>query len=156
MELKILDIEEIKPYANNPRINDHAVQALVESINQCGYIAPIIVDENNVILAGHTRYKALKQIKRSKVEVIVKQGLTEEQKRKYRLLDNKIGELANWDEELLEIELDGLEFGPLNLDWINQEAIAQAIDLEDTTETEQNETQAIHCPKCGFCFEVPK
>ena len=62
MELKTVNLKEIHPYPNNPRKNDDAVAAVVESIKQCGYVAPIIVDENYVILAGHTRYKALKSM----------------------------------------------------------------------------------------------
>lgn len=111
-------LSDICPYKNNPRKNDPAVNAVVESIRQCGYIAPIIVDEDNVILAGHTRYKALKKLGRKSIEVIVREGLTEEQKRKYRLLDNKTGELAEWDSDLLAEELEGLDFGELELDWM--------------------------------------
>lgn len=110
MEIVKIRLCDITPYNNNPRINDHAVDAVAESIRQCSYIAPIVVDENHVILAGHTRYKALKKLGHDDAEVIVKAGLTEDQKRKYRLLDNKTGELADWDFELLEAELDGLDF----------------------------------------------
>ena len=110
-------LSELKPYENNPRINDEAVDDVVESIKQCSYIAPIIIDEDGVILAGHTRYRALKKLKRKEAEVIVKAGLTEEQKRKYRLLDNKTAELAGWDLDLLADELEGLDFGDLDLDW---------------------------------------
>ena len=99
----------LKPYENNPRHNDQAVEAVRESINQVGYITPIIIDENNEILAGHTRLKALAG--QSEVEVIKVSGLTEEQKRKYRLLDNKTGELASWDWNKLELELEDLDFG---------------------------------------------
>ena len=90
---------------------------MVESINQCGYIAPIIIDEDGVILAGHTRYKALQKLGKTEVECIVKEGLTEEQKKKYRLLDNKTNELADWDMQLLAEELADLDFGALDLDW---------------------------------------
>lgn len=117
MNLVKKDINEIFPYANNPRKNDSAVDAVAESIRQCGYIAPIIVDEDGVILAGHTRYKALKKLGRDWAEVIVKDGLTEEQKKKYRLLDNKTGELASWDFELLSNEIEGLDFDGLSLGW---------------------------------------
>ena len=113
----VRQIADIHPYEKNPRNNDAAVDAVVESIKQCGYIAPIIVDEDGVILAGHTRYKALQKLGRTEVECIVKEGLTEEQKRKYRLLDNKTNELADWDLDLLAEELDGLDFGDLDLDW---------------------------------------
>lgn len=117
MELKTMKLTELKPYPNNPRKNDNAVEAVAESIKQCGYVAPIVVDEDFVILAGHTRYKALKTLGRKETQVIVREGLTEEQKRKYRLLDNKTGELAEWDFDLLPFELEGLDFGTLNLDW---------------------------------------
>lgn len=117
MNLVKKGMNEIFPYANNPRKNDSAVDAVAESIRQCGYIAPIIVDEDGVILAGHTRYKALKKLGRDWAEVIVKDGLTEEQKKKYRLLDNKTGELASWDLDLLSNEIEGLDFDGLSLGW---------------------------------------
>ena len=110
MELQKVKLSKIKPYPNNPRINDEAVAAVVESIKQCGYCSPIVVDENYVILAGHTRAKALKKLKWTECEVIVKDGLTEEQKRKYRLLDNQAGFLSEWDLEKLTDELEGLDF----------------------------------------------
>lgn len=117
MQLMTKKLSEIHPYERNPRKNAAAVDAVIESIQQCGYVAPIIVDEDGVILAGHTRYKALKKLKRKEAEVIVREGLTEEQKRKYRLLDNKTSELADWDLDLLAGELEGLDFGDLDMDW---------------------------------------
>lgn len=117
MELIELALADIVPYKRNPRRNDEAVDAVAESIRQCSYVAPIIVDENNVILAGHTRYKALQKLGRTSAEVVVKRGLTEEQKKKYRLLDNKTNELAEWDFDLLFEELESLDFGDLKLDW---------------------------------------
>ena len=117
MKLITKKIAEITPYENNPRRNDTAVAAVEESIRQCGYIAPIIVDEDGVILAGHTRYKALKQLCYTEAEVVVKAGLSEEQKRKYRLLDNKTNELAEWDYDLLAEELPGLDLSAFDFDW---------------------------------------
>ena len=160
MELKKIKLEEIKPYKNNPRKNDGAVDAVVESIKQCSYVAPIIVDENNEILAGHTRYKALKKLGYSEVECIVKSGLTEEQKKKYRLLDNKTNELAEWDFDLLTNELEELDFGELDLDW--------GIDTEEGKEVSEDNYEVdvpkepkskigqiyqlgrwVYCKKCG-------
>lgn len=69
-ELKTLNLADIKPYGNNPRNNDNAVEAVMESIKQCEYIAPIIVDEDNIILAGHTRYKALDTLGRKDAQVL--------------------------------------------------------------------------------------
>ena len=132
MELIKLPIDEIKPYKNNPSKNDKAVEAVMASIKQCEYIAPIIVDEGHVILAGHTRYKALKRLNYSEVEVVVKLGLTDEQKRKYRLLDNKTNELAEWDFDKLVEELDGLDFGDLDIDWGLEEEPDVDVIAEDT------------------------
>lgn len=119
MELQLVTkrLSDIHPYERNPRRNDPAVDTMIESIRQCSYIAPIIVDEYGVILAGHTRYKALKKLKQKEAQVIVKAGLSEEQRRKYRLLDNKVGELSGWDLDLLAEELEGLDFEDLTLDW---------------------------------------
>lgn len=116
MEIKRVPYGQIKPYESNPRLNDGAVDAVAESIRQCGYCAPIVVDENMVILAGHTRHKALGKLGYTDAEVCVVSGLTSDQKRKYRILDNKTNELAQWDFELLEQELaeldfDGFDFG---------------------------------------------
>lgn len=110
-ELKSVALKEIIPYERNPRLNDEAVAAVKESIRQCEYIAPIIVDENMTILAGHTRHKALAELKKQTVEVLQVTGLTEPQKKKYRLLDNKTNEFADWDYDLLNEELEGLDFG---------------------------------------------
>ena len=105
MRLETLKTGDIVPYKNNPRKNDGAVAAVVESIRQCSYIAPIIVDEDHVIIAGHTRYKALKAMGYEEIQCLICEGLTEEQKKKYRLYDNKTGELAKWDQKKLSAEL---------------------------------------------------
>ena len=94
MKLQKLKLADIKPYENNPRKNDDAVNAVAESIRQCSYITPIIVDEDYVIIVGHTRYKALMALGEEFAECLVCDGLTEEQKKKYRFLDNKTGEKA--------------------------------------------------------------
>lgn len=135
MELVRRKLEEIREYPNNPRKNEQAADAVAESIRQCGYIAPIIVDECGVILAGHTRYKALQKLGRDEAEVVVKAGLTDEQKAKYRLLDNKTGELADWDFGLLEEELEGLDFGELELDW--------GVDMEEVPEVAEDDYEVV-------------
>ena len=96
MYLQNLKISDLKPYERNPRKNDQAVDVVAESIKQCGYCAPIVVDENMVILAGHTRWKALQKLKWQEAPVLVLEGKTEEQKQKYRLLDNKTSEFARF------------------------------------------------------------
>ena len=104
-------LTELKPYKNNPRFNEEAVEDVIESIKQTGNLDPIEIDENGVILSGHTRLKALKRLGYTETEVLVYEGLTEEQKRKYRILANKTGEKAEWDMSKLREELDGLDFG---------------------------------------------
>ena len=85
MKLEVWKLESIKQYNRNPRKNDNATDAIMQSIQQCGYVAPIIVDEHGVILGGHTRYKALQRLGYTEARVIVAEGLTDEQKQKYRL-----------------------------------------------------------------------
>lgn len=110
MELKKVKIADIKPYEKNPRKNDDAVDKVIESIRQCEYISPIVVDENGVILAGHTRYKAMQRMGMDELEVVIKSGLTDEQKRKYRIFDNRVAEFSTWDMDLLESEIADLNF----------------------------------------------
>ena len=105
MNILQLPMGEVHPYGNNPRKNDGAVNAVAESIRQCSYVAPIIVDEGNVIIAGHTRYKAAGRLGLKTVPCVIADELTEEQVKAFRLADNKVGELAEWDVDLLPLEL---------------------------------------------------
>lgn len=100
-----LSLSEIKPYKNNPRKNDKAVEKVAASLRQFGPQAPIIVDENHVIIAGNTRYKAAKKIGLKEFPCVIAYNLNEEQVNAYRLADNKTGEFAEWDEEKLDEEL---------------------------------------------------
>lgn len=110
-ELVTLKLSDIHPYERNPRkITEKAVDDCAESIRQCGYKARIIVDENNVIIAGHTRLEALKKLGWKEVEVQRETDMTEDQKKKYRILDNKTAENGGWDFELLDWELEGMDF----------------------------------------------
>lgn len=159
MRIESKSINEIIPYENNPRKNDSAIKAVVESIKQCSYITPIVTDENNIILAGHTRYKALKVLGYERISVLICEGLTEEQKKKYRYLDNKTGEKATWDLMKLEIELEGLELGEFdffgvaddfNLDTQTKHITGGSIEFD--MESFADEEFKYKCPKCGFRF----
>lgn len=155
MNLKTLRLSTLKPYENNPRINDNAVEAVKESILQCGYIAPIIVDENMVILAGHTRYRALTEMNVESCEVIVKEGLAEEQKKKYRILDNKTNEFARWDFEKLFEELEDLDFGEFDFgfDTVNELDVSM-FETDEEKQPKEKEQKTITCPHCGKVIEV--
>lgn len=108
MKVIEVSIDQVKPYENNPRINDDAVQETANSIKEFGWQQPIVVDKNNVVIVGHTRLKAAKKLKLKKVPVVIADTLSEQQVKAYRLADNKTGELADWDVELLDIELDDI------------------------------------------------
>lgn len=116
MTIQNMKIEDLKPYENNPRINDEAVDAVAASIKEFGFKVPIVADKNNVIVAGHTRLKAAQKLGLTEVPVIIADDLTEEQVNAFRLADNKVGELATWDfkkleEELGHINTDMAQFG---------------------------------------------
>ena len=144
MELKKVNLKDIAPYKNNPRKNEEAVVAVMDSIRQCEYVAPIIVDENMEILAGHTRYKALLKLGKTEENVIIKEGLTEEQKRKYRYYDNRTNELAEWDLDILSIELNGLDLG--NLDYLYEQPQGEnEIDRKECLITEDTYQIIIDC-----------
>ena len=105
MNIKKLKTSELKPYKNNPRKNDEAVDLVANSIKEFGFKVPIIVDKNNEIVAGHTRLKALKKLGIDEVECVIADDLTDEQIKALRLADNKVSEKAEWDFNLLDDEL---------------------------------------------------
>ena len=112
----MININDIKEYENNPRNNEPAVSAVANSIKSFGFKVPIIVDRNNVIVAGHTRLKASKSLGYTEVPCVIADDLTEEQVKAFRLADNKTAELAEWDlekltEELQFIDMDMEQFG---------------------------------------------
>ena len=129
-----LKTTELIPYENNPRKNDEAVADVIASVKQCGELDPIEVDENNVILSGLTRLKAYKKLGYKQVDCVRYTGLTDEQKRKYRLLANKTGEKAEWDFDLLNLELDGLDFEGIDFGFDNK-----AIKMKNADEVVEDE-----------------
>ncbi|HEL1262751.1 TPA: ParB N-terminal domain-containing protein [Streptococcus equi subsp. zooepidemicus] len=139
MEFVDKKLSEITPYKNNPRNNDEAVGPVAESIKEFGFKVPIVVDKNGEIVNGHTRYKAAKKLGLETVPVIVADDLSEEQIKAFRLADNKVGEIAVWDLDLLNeelndiLELDMSVFGfELEIDDENQESLdADFEEIED-------------------------
>ena len=108
--------DSLKPYEGNPRINDQAVDAVARSIREFGFRQPIVVDADNVIIVGHTRWKAAKQLGLAKVPVHVAADLTEQQKRAYRIADNQTADLAGWDWDRLSQELGDLAAADFDLE----------------------------------------
>ena len=182
MKIIYKPISEIIPYENNPRNNDGAIKYVKASIEAFGFKIPIIIDKENIIVAGHTRYKAAEELGIDKIPCIVADDLTPEQIQAFRLVDNKTQELASWDLELLSEELSIIdndiinmqEFGflPSSYQQIekmfdkDKEAVKTTDGLdedEDEDESEldypfkdddEKETVIYICPCCGKEFEV--
>jgi len=159
LKIEYLETDNLIPYINNPRINGNAVDAVAGSIAEFGFRNPIIIDKDNVIIAGHTRLLAAKKLGLTEVPVVRADDLTEAQVKAYRIADNKTAELSEWDTEMLALELE--EIGDLFTGFSDAEIAEllsppEAIDLEDEeiTEDEQVDRLTYHCPKCGFEFEV--
>lgn len=154
-ELIYKSIDELIPYEQNPRNNDHAVDAVASSIKEFGFKVPIIIDKDNVIVAGHTRYKASKQLGLESVPCIVADDLTEDQIKAFRLADNKVGELASWDfakleQELIDITIDMTAFGFKDLEDINIDDLF----VEHDGEAKEKEPKKVQCPHCGEWFPL--
>jgi len=109
MKVELLDLKKLVPYARNPRITAHAVDKVAASIKEFGFRQPIVVDSEMVIIAGHTRYQAAQKLGLKKVPVHVAEGLSAEQVKAYRIADNRTGEEAQWDNEMLALELADLD-----------------------------------------------
>lgn len=110
-EMNIIEIPvaDVVPYENNPRRNAKGVDAVAASVREFGFLNPIVVDENNVVICGHTRLLAAIKLGLDKIPAVVVDGLTEAQKRAYRLADNRVSETATWDLEKLREELASIK-----------------------------------------------
>ena len=149
MDIIYKDLKELKPYENNPRFNDDAVDKVAESIKEFGFKVPIIIDKNGVIVTGHTRFKASKNLGLEKVPCIIADDLTDEQIKAFRIADNKVSEFSSWDFDLLNEELNGIDdinmkifgFDEVDIDWN---------DVEDLDEEiyEEPSHRMLECPKC--------
>lgn len=126
MKVQELKVDDLIPYENNPRKNDAAVDPVANSIKEFGFRVPIIIDKENVIVAGHTRYKAALKLGLKKVPCVVADDLAEEQINAFRLADNKTAELAGWDFDMLACELADIANIDMNQFGFNMD------DLEDT------------------------
>ena len=151
-------VKDLKPYEKNPRKNDDAVQYVANSIKEFGFRVPIVIDSDNTIVCGHTRWKASKLLNMETVPCVVADDLTEEQIKAFRIADNKVSEMAGWDfpmldAELAEIEmLDMEDFGFANF---NHDDIDDF--FKDAEEVEKEEKlHTITCPHCGKLITLTK
>ncbi len=154
MNIVYMDVDELKEYENNPRDNEAAVPYVKNSIKEFGFKVPIVIDTDNVIIAGHTRLAAAKELGLKEVPCIVANDLTEEQVKAFRLVDNKTHEASKWDIEKLAEELDNI-MGIEMEDFGFADIAAPAIDLDDgDTDKGEHEARKVCCPKCGFEFQA--
>ena len=160
MNIKEKNIKDIKMYKNNAKKHDTTqINNVAESINQFGFVQPIVIDKNNEIVIGHCRYEAAKKLGMKKVPCVSVESLTESQVKKLRNLDNKLNE-SEWDYDLLSLDIEGLDFSGFDIEWNipnlefeeNEEHLKEQNDI-DLDEYKSN-TKQVECPSCGFHFEV--
>ena len=141
-EVKEVRIEDLKEYENNLRRNDRAVQPVANSLKKFGFVNPIIVNKNMVILAGHTRLKAAKENGLEIVPVIIVDDMTEDQEKAFRLADNRVAELSSWDDKKLIQEMAELSVD----DWSDFGVSDREL------KRYQPDDGTLTCPKCGYRF----
>lgn len=151
MEIIEKKLAEIRPYERNPRKNDGAVDAVAASIREFGFKVPIVIDQDGVIVCGHTRYKAAKKLKMKAVPCVVADDLTQEQAKAFRLADNKVGEIADWDMDALMAELAGMD---VDMQQFGFEVVEDLLNEENKQiqPAQQKETRPFK--KCFWLVEV--
>lgn len=155
MEIIYKNINELIPYDNNPRINDEAVEYVKNSIKEFGFKVPIVIDKDNVIIAGHTRIKASKELGIKDIPCIIADDLTEEQVKAFRLADNKVSEKSMWDYTKLDEELDSiLNIDMSMFDFENIEETNLDDFFEDNDNKKEKESKLIECPYCHKPIEL--
>lgn len=151
MTIYDVPVSALVPYENNPRINDQAVDKVAESIREFGFKVPIVIDENNVIVAGHTRVKAAEKLGIKTVPAIIADDLSEEQIKAFRLADNKTAEFAQWDMGKLETELAKIA----NIDMSAFGFPAIEDDDESDDDNDDTYTKTTNIPQYDITGEVP-
>lgn len=138
-KLKIVykKIDDLTPYENNPRLNDGAVDVVAKSIEEFGFKVPIVIDKDGVIVAGHTRLKAAKQLQIDEVPCIIADDLSDEELKAFRLADNKVAELAGWDWDKLEEELEKLKLSDIDMEELGFEE-DEVLDFSYIDELDEN------------------
>lgn len=132
MEIVYKKLDDLIPYANNPRFNDEAVEYVANSIKEFGFKVPIVIDKNNEIVAGHTRYKASMELGLKEVPCIVADDLTEEQVKAFRLADNKVSDYSIWNNVALLEELTELKDVDVFTGFKESEIFGEELDEKDT------------------------
>ena len=154
-------ISELKRYENNPRKNEHAVRAVANSVSAFGFKVPLVIDRNNIIVCGDTRYLACLELGITEVPCIIADDLSEEQIRAFRLADNKTAEIAGWDfakleeelEDILDIDMEQFGFKDIDMEDVDSffDNPGNALGSEGR---EEHAPRTVKCPFCGEEFEI--
>ena len=150
LECSFVALGKIKPYGNNPRKNKKAVSMVAKSIKDYGFKVPLVLDSNNVIICGHTRYLAAQKLGLKAVPCVMADDLREEQVRAFRLADNQVAEFSTWDEDKLAIEIEelGIDLSEYGFGIGKALQVSEEIDLNEF----DDEKFKYECPCCGFRF----
>lgn len=151
MNIVNLKVEELIPYINNPRNNDDAVDKVAASIKEFGFKVPIVIDKDNVVVTGHTRLLASKKLGLQEVPCVIADDLSPAQIKAFRIADNKVSEYAQWDEDMLKVELEELEEMDFDLDELNIDY--SDFDLDIGENIEEIEPEEVEVPEI---HEEPK
>lgn len=130
MRILSISIDKVKPYENNPRYNDEAVDAVMASIKEFGFKVPIVIDKDNVIVTGHTRYKASKKLGLKTIPCIRADDLSDDQIKAFRVADNRVAEIAEWDFDKLAIEMDEIDLD-MSVFGFDMDSFKDLDDIED-------------------------
>ena len=157
LKIETIDIERVIPYARNPRKNAGAVDKVAASLREFGFRQPIVVDENYTVIVGHTRLLAAKKLGMTEVPIHIADGLTAAQVKAYRIADNRVGEEAEWDRELLQVELHDIESKEFDvaLTGFDGAELSEIMFPSDNAPNDfksyDDEIETKHeCPKCGY------
>lgn len=159
MKIQEIEISKLRQYEKNPRRNDNAVPYVANSIKEFGFKVPIVVDRNNVIVAGHTRVKAAEELGMTSVPCVIADDLTDAQVKAFRLADNKTAEFSGWEWDLLAEELEGIEdidmedFGFTELPDLDIDKYLEE-NIKKTEDEKPDEPQRVQCPHCGEWFDL--
>ena len=135
-----IPIDDLKPYKNNPRINDHAVAPLARAMAEFGFVVPILIDKDNNVVAGHTRLKAAKELGLEDAHILRADHLSDAQVQAFRVIDNKMAELSNWDQDALSEEVQimreaGVDLTQFGYSQEEVDCLAEMVDDECLTVT---------------------
>ena len=153
-EYETIAIEKLKPYENNARTHsEEQIEMIMNSLREFGFVAPCIIDENDMILVGHGRIEAAKRLGIKEVPYRRITHLTEGQKKAYILADNKLSDMGGWDDNLLQIELQSID---LDMSLFGFSSITEDFDfnVDDKADSEftEKEENYVECPCCGMRF----